>query len=152
MVTVRELSDRDFASVCALFHSVFTGPPWYDDWSDPDQMQAYIRDLMCNPNSLAFGCFSDDCLIAASLGSVMHWFSGTQYYIYEFFVSAAMQNTGIGSKLLQEIETQIRSKGIVSVFLQTGDEMPAYKFYSKHGFTQIPHHVSMMKTLSGEVK
>ena len=49
---LRVLTIRDREAVTKLFRDVFTGEPWNDDWSDAEQLNAYIADLI--------GCDAED--------------------------------------------------------------------------------------------
>lgn len=128
MLTFRELYSSDFSQICIIYQSVFTPPPWNDDWSDSHQLREYILDLTASTNSLSIGAFEDDKLCAASLGHLMHWWSGTQYYIHEFFVDEKMQGNGIGSALLAYIETTLIEKQIKDIFLHTDRTYHAFEF------------------------
>lgn len=139
-------SDR-IGEVTALYKSVFTSHPWNDDWSDDYQLRAYISDLAGNSNSLVFGLFEDSILIGAAIGSIRHWYTGTEYYIDEFFIQTEMQGHGLGTHFLNGIAEQIRSKGIKHIFLQTERSVPAYNFYRKNGFEDMDGHISLVKKI-----
>lgn len=147
MQTILELNADNIEEIQTLFKAIFTAPPWNDDWSNNNQLNAYIKDLVGNRNSLAFGLFEDDKLIGLSMGSIRHWYSGTEYHIEEFCISTQIQGHGIGTYFLKSIEEKIKRKGITRVFLQTERNVPAYKFYQKNGFLELNDHVSFIKTL-----
>ena len=130
------LTLRDLDEVKDLFTSVFTQEPWNDDWSDEAQLTAYLTDLMGNPNSLAFGLRSGGELIAASLGSVRHWYQGTEYYMDEFFIRADWQGKGLGRSFLEKAEEALKERGIHVLFLLTEKDVPAYGFYTHLGFRE----------------
>lgn len=144
MITLKKLDESYVDEVMKIYRSVFTNAPWFDDWSDTAQLHAYICDMMCNRNSLTFGFIADGELIAVSLGYVLHWCEGTQYYIREFFVSAPHQHNGVGTRFLNCIEHELRLQDVKSVFLGTNPHLPAYKFYDKNGFSPISDYVSMI--------
>jgi len=75
----------------------------------------------------------------------MHWHTGTEYYICEFFVETAKQGGGRGTALLNACERIAAEKGITHIFLQTDTDMPAYAFYRKNGFTELTGHVSLVR-------
>ncbi len=54
---IRQLDEDSFSMIKELFFSVFTEEPWNDDWSDEDQLQLYIHDLIGQNNSLTFGLY-----------------------------------------------------------------------------------------------
>ena len=145
---LRELTLRDREIITELFRDVFTHEPWNDDWSDADQLNAYIGDLVGQGDSLTLGFFDGDRLAALSMGRVKHWFRGTEYLIDEFCVARALQGRGIGTRFMEAVEAYLVRNGIRHIFLQTGRDMPAYRFYLKRGFTELEGHVSFAKELS----
>ena len=142
---IARLSDTEFETVRTMFRDVFTAPPWNDDWSNEKQLTAYLEDLMLNRNSCCIGMYENDELLAVSLGSMIHWCSGTEYYIFEFFVRRGMQGAGIGSEFINRIEEYAKSLGVTHIFLATDRDMPAYKFYLRNGFDVLQNHVSLVK-------
>lgn len=142
-MNIRKLTPgADTDRIKELFLSVFTHDPWNDDWSDTDQFDGYITDLTGNINSLAYGYFDGEKMIALSLGSIRHWYRGTEYYIDEFCVARELQGQGIGTAFLKDIERQLAENGIYAIFLQTERTVPAYWFYKNRGFIEMPDHVS----------
>lgn len=133
--------------IAELYRSAFGHEPWNDDWSDEEQLRAYIKDLACAFNSLNFGLFSGDRLVAVSIGSIRHWWEGTNYILEEFCVSPEFQGKGIGSRFMSLIENELRSRGIAGIFLQTENDKPSYSFYRKNGFGEMTSHVSFFKSL-----
>ncbi|MBR6599325.1 MAG: GNAT family N-acetyltransferase, partial [Oscillospiraceae bacterium] len=104
-------------------------------------------DLTGNRNSLAIGLFEDDEFIGMALGSIKHWYTGTEYYIDEFCIKSQKQGKGIGTKFLAMVEKFVEEKGISHIFLQTERTVPAFEFYKKNGFTELCDHVSFVKEL-----
>ena len=135
-MTVKKLSIEDKKIITDVFTSVFTKAPWYDDWSDTNQLDMYINDLVGQGYSLTYGLFDDDELIGISLGYVKHWYSGTEYIINEFCVKTERQGAGAGSFFIAEIEKAIKEMGIKQIFLLTDSNVPAYNFYKKNGFVE----------------
>ena len=135
-MTVKKLSIKDKKIITAVFTSVFTKEPWNDDWSDTNQLDMYINDLVGQDYSLTYGLFDDDELIGISLGYVKHWYSGTEYIINEFCIKTDRQGAGAGSFFIAEIEKAIKELGIKQIFLLTDSNVPAYNFYKKNGFVE----------------
>lgn len=142
---LREFGIKDINEIKQLFCDIFTNEPWNDDWSDEQQLHKYITDLIGNRNSLSLGLYEGDELIGLSLGSVMHWYTGTEYYIFEFCIKTEKQGKGAGTAFLKEVEEFAKSKQITHIFLQTERTVPAYEFYQKSGFTELEDHVSLYK-------
>ena len=144
------LTLQDKGSVTELFKNVFTQDPWNDDWSDPEQLSAYIDDLMGQSNSLTIGYFSNEELVALSMGRVKHWYEGTEYCIDEFCVAGSSQHRGIGSSFLKEIEAYLTETGVRFIFLQTDRGVPAHSFYMKNGFRELADNVSLSKKIESK--
>ena len=139
------LSVDDIDSIKELFVSVFTGPPWYDDWSDEEQLDAYIMDLIGCFNSLALGYKDENGLQAMALGRTKHWYKKTELFIDELCVRTKLQGQGIGKKFLEEVEEYLKGQDIHGIFLLTERNMPAYNFYKKMGFEEESESVAFSK-------
>lgn len=148
MLTVKELNIEQIEEIKQLFFEIFSNEPWNDDWSDSNQLHHYILDLIGNNNSLSLGLFEDDTLIGLSLGYIMHWCIGTEYYIFEFCVKTELQQKGMGTEFLNMVETIAKDKDITHIFLQTEKNVPAYCFYEKNDFVELDGHVSFVKNFS----
>ena len=145
MILIKKLSVDFIEEIKTLFAEIFTNEPWNDDWSDENQLHNYILDLTGNRNSLAIGLFEDEKFIGMALGSIKHWYTGTEYYIDEFCIKSQKQGKGIGTKFLAMVEKFVEEKGISHIFLQTERTVPAFEFYKKNGFTELCDHVSFVK-------
>lgn len=144
-MNVRKLDTENFEEIKALFRDVFMNEPWNDDWSNDEQLTGYMLDLTGNRNSLSLGLYEENELVGVSLGSIMHWCLGTEYYIYEFFIKRDRQQEGLGTVFLSEIESYVKDVGVNHMFLQTERDVPAYAFYTKNGFSELEGHVSLAK-------
>jgi len=152
MTVIKELDISMIEEIKALFADIFTKEPWNDDWSDAEQLHAYITDLIGNRNSLSLGLYEDGELIGLSLGSIMHWCRGTEYYILEFCIKTDRQGRGLGSFFLTEAQRIAEERGATHIFLQTERTVPAYAFYRKNGFSELTDHVSLVKAFKHDIK
>ena len=147
MYNFKRIGINEIEIIKELFAGVFTIEPWNDDWSNEEQLNLYLSDLIGQGNSLTFGLFEDGKLIGVSMGHIRHWYSGTEYYIDEFCIQTDKQGNGIGTLFLKEIEKGIKKIGLVQIFLQTESNVPAYGFYQKNGFCELKKHVSFTKRI-----
>lgn len=136
MLNLKRLTIKDKKIITDVFISVFTKEPWNDDWSNTNQLDMYINDLVGQGYSLTYGLFDDDELIGIAMGYVKHWYSGTEYIINEFCIKTDRQGAGAGSFFISEIEKAIKEMGIKQIFLLTDSNVPAYNFYKKNGFSE----------------
>lgn len=144
---IRKLNPEQLEEIKDFFRDIFMNEPWNDDWSNDEQLTSYILDLSANRNSLPLGLYVNGELTGLSLGSIVHWCTGTEYYIYEFCIRRDLQGRGYGKRFLSEIEKQVKELGVNHIFLQTERTVPAYKFYTNNGFTELKEHASLVKML-----
>ena len=142
---IKELGMESFDEIKRLYADIFMNEPWNDDWSDDARLQQYIRDLIGNNNSLTIGMFENDMLIGLSMGSILHWYSGIEYYIFEFCIKREKQRQGMGTVFLEQIEEYIKKKQVSHIVLQTERAVPAFRFYRKNGFVELEDNVSLYK-------
>ncbi|MBR4035275.1 MAG: GNAT family N-acetyltransferase [Oscillospiraceae bacterium] len=142
---LKRIGMTEIQAVKQLFISVFTASPWYDDWSDDNQLNMYLTDLMGQENSLTYGLYENEKLIGISMGRIKHWYTGTEYCIDEFCIQKDRQGQGIGSFFLQQMEKAIKEIGLVQIYLQTDIDVPAIDFYLKNGFVNLDTTVSLAK-------
>lgn len=147
MFEIKELSLKNLDEIKKLFREVFMSPPWNDDWSDENQLNEYLLDLMEVRTPLIYGFYVEGVLTAVSIGSIRHWWGGTEYHVEEFFVRTTEQKKGYGTEFFNLIEKSIPEKGAAQIFLQTESNVPAYDFYKKRGFVELKNHVSFFKEL-----
>lgn len=144
---LRRLTGKDRELITALFVDVFTNEPWNDDWSDTEQLDAYIADLTGQSYSLTLGYFDGERIVGLSMGYIKHWYSGTEYIINEFCVDRQLQGKGIGSSFMKAVEAYLSENGIRQIFLLTDKNVPAYSFYQHNGFTELTGNVSFAKRI-----
>ena len=147
MLSIKRLSIKDKEIITDVFTSVFTKAPWNDDWSDTNQLDMYINDLVGQNYSLTYGLFDDDQPSGISMGYIKHWYTGTEYIIIEFCVKTERQGAGAGSFFIAEIEKAIKEMGLKQIFLLTDSNVPAYNFYKKNGFVECTTNVAFAKWL-----
>ena len=141
------LNESHLTAIAEMYRNAFAGEPWNDDWSDATQLTEYIRDVSCYFQGLNYGLLIDGKLSAVALGTIRHWWEGTNYNLEELCVSKELQGHGIGSRFMRLIEEDVKSIGLAGIFLQTDNDMPSYKFYKKNGYHELNEHVSFYKSV-----
>ena len=141
---IRELSIADLEKIKKLFVSVFSSPPWEEDWSDEEQLDEYLKDLIEVRNSLIYGLYEDD-LVGISIGKIKHWCGGTEYFIEEMCIRNDHQGKGYGKEFFSLIEDKLKDRGLNQIYLTTDRDKPAYRFYKKLGFRELPELTSFFK-------
>jgi ribosomal protein S18 acetylase RimI-like enzyme len=86
------------------------------------------------------------------IGTVMGGFDGRRGSIYHLAVAASYRRQGIGSRLMNEIESRLRAKGCLRCYLMvTTNNEEAMRYYEKHGWERIDYVVSFTKDLDQAV-
>ena len=145
MFKLKRLSVDDKEAITTVFVSVFSRGPWNDDWSDKEQLDLYINDLIGQNNSLTYGLYDQDELIGISMGYIKHWYRGTEYLINELCIKTDRQGSGAGTFFISGIEKAISELGLKQIFLLTGRDVPAYEFYKKNGYVEVSNLVPFSK-------
>ena len=133
--------------IANLFKSVFVEDPWNDDWGDEEQLIEYIKEKSGGFHAINYGLLLDGKLVAISLGQISHWWEGVNYVLDELCVSTECQGTGMGTRFMEMIESDLKARGVKGIFLQTDSDKPAYRFYQKNGFNELSKHVSLFKAI-----
>lgn len=147
MYNFKRIGINEIEIIKELFINVFTREPWNDEWSNQEQLDLYLFDLVGQNNSLTYGLFEDEQLVGVAMGHIKHWYSGTEYCIDELCIQTDKQGNGVGTFFLKEIEKGIKKIGLNQIFLQTESNVPAYGFYLKNGFYELKEHVSFAKQM-----
>jgi len=69
------------------------------------------------------------------VGSVMGGFDGRRGLVYHLAVAASFRGMGIGSRLMEEVESRLRAKGCLKCYLLvTRDNPEAEGYYQQRGW------------------
>lgn len=135
MSKVRPLTVNDLPLVSAAFFETFTQAPWFDQWTDSDHARIYLSEFTDNPHFIGYVIEENNEILGASFGVKRSFYSGTEYFINEFFIHPSKQSKGLGSFFMNEIEKSLKEKNIRVITLETERNTPAEKFYEKLNFT-----------------
>ena len=82
------------------------------------------------------------------IGTVVGGFDGRRGIVYHLAVAASFRGRGIGSRLMDEIESRMLSKGCLrSYMLVTTDNPEAMAYYQKRGWDRMDDVVPFAKNL-----
>jgi len=83
------------------------------------------------------------------IGTVIGGFDGRRGLIYHLAVAASFRGRGIGSRLMEEVEAKMRTKGCLRCYLLvTADNPEGMAYYEKHGWERMDHVVPFAKNLT----
>ncbi len=86
--------------------------------------------------------FRDNCYVARKSGRVVGWVMGfistrkpDSYFLWQIGIDSEMQGTGLGTKLLQFVENDLRGKNCRRIELTIDPEnVPSQKLFNKNGY------------------
>ena len=74
------------------------------------------------------------------IGAVMGGFDGRRGLIYHLAVAPSFRGRGIGSDLMNEVESRLRAKGCLKCYLMvTLDNIEVADYYIQHGWQRMDH-------------
>lgn len=132
---------RDYAMI---YKEAFSGPPWYDPWTD-DSAVAAITDVVNLNNFIGFDIRESNRVLGFICGYSYHFFDGLHFEIKEFCMSAKAQGSGLGTKLLDYMVEYLQKQGIGTISLLTSKGERTEGYYTKRGFHTDPDAVCMHK-------
>lgn len=128
-----ELSLENIEHVVPLYMEVFNSAPWNDGWSEQAATER-MRSFAKYPEFFGLKILINDVAIGFALGWAERWVNAWQFHLYEMCISPKMHGKGYGRMLLSELEKQTKERGQTAIFLQTGAQVPAHKFYVACGY------------------
>jgi GNAT superfamily N-acetyltransferase len=129
------------------------------DYRAEDNGRVADRDAIAATLSVFASSAQDRILVAELDGKLVgytayHWvpfpmIQGVEVYVSDLLVAAASRGGGIGSRLLQAIETEARARGCVRVMLNNHKTDASYtrQFYPMHEFCERNDFANFVKTL-----
>ncbi|MCX7839010.1 MAG: GNAT family N-acetyltransferase [Anaerolineae bacterium] len=116
-------STAELRAVREMLHAFFD--------PDPDDDYEFVICRNGTPDSVAgFACFGPTP------------FTDRVWDLYWICVERSQQGTGIGTQLLQYVESELRARGARAIYLETSDSeayAPARRFYEHHGYECVAH-------------
>jgi ribosomal protein S18 acetylase RimI-like enzyme len=83
------------------------------------------------------------------IGTVIGGYDGRRGLLYHLAVAASFRGRGIGSRLMDEIESRLRAKGCIRCYLMVlADNDEAIRYYEKHGWENMDHVLTYGKNLA----
>lgn len=127
MVSLREFRyPQDYAALIELWNGMEKGV----QFGPSDGPQEIEKKTLRDPD--LFLVAEQDGRI---IGSVIGGYDGRRGLIYHLAVAMDFRRLGVGSQLLDEVETRLRRKGCLRCYLMvTPDNPEAGRFYEKRGW------------------
>jgi aminoglycoside 6'-N-acetyltransferase I len=137
-IRIRSIDSSSLLSDCAaILVDAYNGEPWNDEWTHAKALEK----LMCfyqSPKFMGWMAYEGDELLGCCVGNIEPYYTGDYFYLKEMFVSGSSQRTGVGSRLMEVINQDLKTMGIEMVILFTSNEGFPFQFWKHHGFGEIP--------------
>jgi ribosomal protein S18 acetylase RimI-like enzyme len=79
---------------------------------------------------------ADGCIVGAVIGG----FDGRRGLIYHLAVATSFRGKGVGSRLMDEVETRLRAKGCLKCYLMvTSDNTEVKEYYQHRGWHSMDY-------------
>ena len=142
--------NEHFSDVLRIYVDAFTSPPLKYNFITKEKAERYIQDMTRSPGFVGYVFFDGEEIIAFVFGAIDNYFDGTLYEVMELAVDPFIQRSGIGTKVMNLLESRLKNLGVDAISLNTSRHLPAYKFYQKNGYTEIEDNVNLAKMLQTE--
>jgi ribosomal protein S18 acetylase RimI-like enzyme len=129
---IRLIIEKDIRNCAQLFSHVFSTEPWNEPWTEESAFKR-LNHFFESKGFVGILIESNN-LIGFALGTVEPFHFGDMFYLREMCIDTRLQSSGHGYKLLEGLEESLKNMNVDSIYLTTDIEIPASKFYQKHGF------------------
>lgn len=144
--TIGDIAPDHLASCARLYVEVFNSPPWDETWTVPIALTR-LQEIAGTPGYLGLGLHCGPDLVGFVLGYCESFLDGQHFYIKEMCVRADRQRQGLGTALMEALQTRLVGLDIKKIYLLTARHTPAAAFYSKQGFYVSDKMILMGKWL-----
>lgn len=142
------LSLKNINECTELYIEVFNDEPWHDGWQIDDAKER-LTDIFNHRKFLGVGVYDEEQNIIGFLaGYTERWLNSNHFNLNEICIKTALQNQGIGSKLIATLEMLCKQNYINRIYLLTERAGQAEAFYKKNDFYISPRMIMMSKRLT----
>ena len=142
MVHIRRYLETDFETVINLWRLIFPDAPAHNDPAQDIQSKMAIQP------ELFFVGILDDLIV----GTAMSGFDGHRGWVYYVAVHPDHRRKGIGTELMQRVESALHASGCPKINLQIrADNAEVRSFYASMGY-EVEERISMGKRLGARSK
>ena len=143
-MTTRNVEPADIERCAAVFASVFSAPPWSENWTPENSFQR-LADCAATPGFIGLLVEDAHGVAAFAFGYLQRYMDEKHYNLLEFCVAPRAQRKGVGGALLRELEARLRAAGANRLCTLTARGTPAQSFYEKAGLYVSPKMILMAR-------
>jgi len=143
-IVIEKITSLNQLEKCAeIYPEAYNAEPWNDNWTY-ETAKALLTCYYNTPDFKGWAAIANNKIIGCAIGNVEPYYSGNIFILKELFVSANMQEAGIGSSLLAVMKQTLGKMNIKMIILSTYRSI--FNFYKKSGFEEM-EEVGTMKLL-----
>src|SRR3954464_14677238 len=115
--------NKDNIDECtAVYLKAYNNPPWNYHWTYEKAVE-YLSEYMNCGQFVGYALYDEGKVVGAMFGHTKTWWTGKQFMIDEFFVSAEKQRMGYGKAMLKYCDQWAADNQISSIVLMTNKYM-----------------------------
>ncbi|MCL1863209.1 MAG: GNAT family N-acetyltransferase [Defluviitaleaceae bacterium] len=139
--------DSDLQICTEIYVNAFNAPPLNYDFLTKEKAERYLRDLTRTPGFLGYTYSEGEEVVAFCFGKLDNYFEGVMFEVEELAVVPNKHRSGVGSTVMQLLESKLAGYRVAAVNLHTSRDLPAFGFYLKNGYEELQENVTLMKWL-----
>lgn len=112
-----------------------------------DLAKKRLEQIFLIPYFYGIGLYNESELLGFAIGWFKQFDDIQLFYVEEILVFREYQNKGLGSKILQELESLVKKQGAQKIDLSTTYEDTHQKFYSRLGYKKSDFLIPMYKRI-----
>lgn len=112
-----------------------------------DLAKKRLEQIFLTPYFYGLGLYSESELVGFAVGHFKQFDDIQLFYLEEILVFKEFQNQGLGTKLLNELESVVKEKGAQKIDLSTTYKEEHQRFYSRLGYKKSDFLVPMYKKI-----
>ncbi|MCL2049778.1 MAG: GNAT family N-acetyltransferase [Defluviitaleaceae bacterium] len=139
--------EADLPACAEIYVQAFNAPPLSYDFITIAKAERYLRAITLTPAFLGYTYWLNGEMAAFCFGKLDNYFECVMFEVEELAVVPQLHRSGIGSAVMELMETKLAGYGVSAINLNTSKNLPAYGFYLKNGYEEITENVALMKWL-----
>lgn len=130
-IKIRKGKKEDLEEISEIYREEYGKEPYNENWSRENALKM-VKGQSEHSNILVAEVKGE--IVGFIIFSDYPWEKSSRGHTQDFAVKSEFHGKGIGSKLLEEAEEELKEKGVKSIALSSHIESPAFGFYKKRGY------------------